>query len=400
MQHRANPEHRRPAPQDRAAAQPPGHRGTPIAEKGRYGGRSPGRRRRRSRRRRRDRRRDDRRPPCRARADSQATVPPAPGSVTPAPAASSPSPSADGTAAEAGATGAVQAAHRRAPRPGRSEPFVAPQAQGQAAAASGSTRCRRAAVTSCFGQRWGRLHAGVDLAAPDGTPIRAAGAGIVVAAGAGRGLRQRGADRPRQRLPDPLRPHVGDRGRGRAAVEAGEQIGDEGSTGHSTGPHLHFEVHQGTYKNPIEPTAVDARPRRRHPRLLPCRRRRAQIFSIGAWRRISHITWSPKSICARAPGPWPSTVSTRPRPYRWWLTRSPASTLGVCFSSLAVVSLLASTPSRSARRCAFGVPPAKPPPRPRSPPRPAADPAAGAGPGGVRRRRCAPSGPARPAARR
>jgi murein DD-endopeptidase MepM/ murein hydrolase activator NlpD len=37
-------------------------------------------------------------------------------------------------------------------------------------------------------------------------------------------------------------------------VRPGEQVGLEGSTGHSTGPHLHFEVHQGTYKNPIEPT--------------------------------------------------------------------------------------------------------------------------------------------------
>ena len=111
-----------------------------------------------------------------------------------------------------------------------------------------------AVVTSCFGQRWGRLHAGVDLAAPYGTPIRAVGAGVVVAAGPEGGygnavlidhgngfLTHYGhmsaiAVRPGQR------------------VTAGQPIGNEGSTGHSTGPHLHFEVHQGTYKNPIEPT--------------------------------------------------------------------------------------------------------------------------------------------------
>jgi murein DD-endopeptidase MepM/ murein hydrolase activator NlpD len=38
-------------------------------------------------------------------------------------------------------------------------------------------------------------------------------------------------------------------------LAAGDQLGNEGSTGHSTGPHLHFEVHEGSYQNPIEPTA-------------------------------------------------------------------------------------------------------------------------------------------------
>jgi murein DD-endopeptidase MepM/ murein hydrolase activator NlpD len=111
-----------------------------------------------------------------------------------------------------------------------------------------------ASVTSCFGQRWGRLHAGVDLAAPDGTRIRAAGAGVVVAAGPAAGygnavLIDHG---------NGFLTHYGHMSVVAVTVgqhvAVGEQIGNEGSTGHSTGPHLHFEVHQGSYKNPIEPT--------------------------------------------------------------------------------------------------------------------------------------------------
>jgi murein DD-endopeptidase MepM/ murein hydrolase activator NlpD len=102
-----------------------------------------------------------------------------------------------------------------------------------------------AVVTSCFGPRWGRLHAGVDLAAPDGTPIVAAGAGVVVRAGAAEGygnavLIDHG---------NGFLTHYGHLSAITVTVgqhvTAGEQIGNEGSTGHSTGPHLHFEVHLG-----------------------------------------------------------------------------------------------------------------------------------------------------------
>jgi murein DD-endopeptidase MepM/ murein hydrolase activator NlpD len=111
-----------------------------------------------------------------------------------------------------------------------------------------------AAVTSCFGHRWGRLHAGVDLAAPEGTPIRAAGAGVVVTAGAAQGygnavLIDHG---------DGFLTHYGHMSVITVPVglrvAAGQEIGLEGSTGNSTGPHLHFEVHQGSHQNPIEPT--------------------------------------------------------------------------------------------------------------------------------------------------
>jgi hypothetical protein len=111
-----------------------------------------------------------------------------------------------------------------------------------------------ATVTSCFGQRWGRLHAGVDLAAPDGTRIMSAGAGVIVRAGVESGygnavLVDHG---------DGYLTHYGHMSvlavTPGQPVAAGEQLGNEGSTGHSTGPHLHFEVHQGTYGNRIEPT--------------------------------------------------------------------------------------------------------------------------------------------------
>ena len=111
-----------------------------------------------------------------------------------------------------------------------------------------------AVVTSCFGQRWGRLHAGVDLAAPYGTAIRTVGAGIVVAAGPEGGygnavlIDHGDGFLTHYGHMSAIAVHPGQR------VTAGQPIGNEGSTGHSTGPHLHFEVHQGTYKNPIEPT--------------------------------------------------------------------------------------------------------------------------------------------------
>jgi murein DD-endopeptidase MepM/ murein hydrolase activator NlpD len=111
-----------------------------------------------------------------------------------------------------------------------------------------------AVVTSCFGERWGRLHAGVDLAAPDGTPIVAAGAGVVVRAGVAEGYGNAVLiDHGNGYLT-----HYGHLSKITVAVgqhvAAGQQIGNEGSTGHSTGPHLHFEVHQSFYQNPIEPT--------------------------------------------------------------------------------------------------------------------------------------------------
>jgi murein DD-endopeptidase MepM/ murein hydrolase activator NlpD len=110
-------------------------------------------------------------------------------------------------------------------------------------------------LTSCFGPRGGQFHAGVDLAAPAGTPVRAAGAGVVVTAGwslPGYGISvlvDHGGG---------LRTHyahlAGTRVRPGQRVAAGQVIGREGSTGDSTGPHLHFEVHRGEWRQ-VDPAA-------------------------------------------------------------------------------------------------------------------------------------------------
>jgi murein DD-endopeptidase MepM/ murein hydrolase activator NlpD len=108
-------------------------------------------------------------------------------------------------------------------------------------------------ITSRFGMRehpilgFSALHAGVDFAAPPGTPILAAGAGRVVMAGPNGGYgnyvklaHTRDVDTAyahMSRLGPGIRPGV--------AVRQGQVIGFVGSTGLSTGPHLHYEFHRG-----------------------------------------------------------------------------------------------------------------------------------------------------------
>ena len=97
-------------------------------------------------------------------------------------------------------------------------------------------------MTSGYGRRWGRLHAGVDLAAGTGSPIRAVAAGTVIASGNeggyGNCIRIQHADGSVS-LYGHMSSLIARKG---AKVSAGDQIGREGNTGQSTGPHLHFEI--------------------------------------------------------------------------------------------------------------------------------------------------------------
>jgi murein DD-endopeptidase MepM/ murein hydrolase activator NlpD len=99
-----------------------------------------------------------------------------------------------------------------------------------------------APITSSFGWRWGRMHEGIDLGAAYGSPIAAAGAGTVIYAGwlGGYGnltvIDHGGGLSTAYGHQSQIGVSVGQH------VEQGQIIGNVGSTGHSTGPHLHFEV--------------------------------------------------------------------------------------------------------------------------------------------------------------
>ena len=103
-------------------------------------------------------------------------------------------------------------------------------------------------VTSGFGSRthpiYGgeRLHAGIDFRAPTGTPIRAAADGVVVYAG-WRGGYGNAVIIDHGGSLATLSGHLsGINVATGQAVATGQVIGAAGSTGGSTGPHLHFEV--------------------------------------------------------------------------------------------------------------------------------------------------------------
>ncbi len=108
--------------------------------------------------------------------------------------------------------------------------------------------------TSYFGTRWGRLHKGVDIAANKGTSIFAVKAGTVISAGWNSGgygylvkINHGNGIVTAYAHCSELYVKVGQE------VKQGQTIAAVGSTGNSTGPHLHFEViKNGSYVNPIE----------------------------------------------------------------------------------------------------------------------------------------------------
>ena len=108
-------------------------------------------------------------------------------------------------------------------------------------------------ITGSFGEaRPGHMHAGIDIAAPGGTPIRAAGAGRVVLLGFTGGYGNYTCLAHTASLSTCYAHQSGYATSSGATVRQGQVIGYVGNTGHSFGNHLHFEVRvNGTPVSPL-----------------------------------------------------------------------------------------------------------------------------------------------------
>ncbi|MTJ48025.1 peptidoglycan DD-metalloendopeptidase family protein [Dolichospermum sp. UHCC 0259] len=110
-------------------------------------------------------------------------------------------------------------------------------------------------LTSGYGWRWGRMHRGIDIANSTGTPIYASSAGVVEKAGWNSGgygnlvdIRHDDGSLTRYGHNSRILVQRGQR------VQQGQTIAAMGSTGFSTGPHSHFEVHPSG-KGAVNPIA-------------------------------------------------------------------------------------------------------------------------------------------------
>lgn len=98
-------------------------------------------------------------------------------------------------------------------------------------------------LTSGYGWRWGRMHEGIDIAAPIGTPVLAAAAGVVTGSGWHEGY---GNLVKLEHLDGSVTLYAHNNRNlviHGQQVKQGEQIAEMGNTGFSTGSHLHFEIH-------------------------------------------------------------------------------------------------------------------------------------------------------------
>ncbi len=99
------------------------------------------------------------------------------------------------------------------------------------------------ALTSGFGMRWGSMHPGQDFAIPVGTPVKAMSSGTVIFAGWSGGYGNKVEIQYWEGTVSWYAHNSRLMVKTGQAVSPGQVVSLSGNTGHSTGPHLHLEVH-------------------------------------------------------------------------------------------------------------------------------------------------------------
>lgn len=114
--------------------------------------------------------------------------------------------------------------------------------------------------TSGYGQRWGKLHGGIDIAnRAANVPIIASAEGTVIRSyySSSYGNAVFISHNINGNTYTTVYAHMDSRlVKSGQVVSKGQQIGYMGNTGQSTGKHLHFEIHDGAWKNPINPMTL------------------------------------------------------------------------------------------------------------------------------------------------
>ncbi len=139
-------------------------------------------------------------------------------------------------------------------------PATTPKSSGAASGGKWVAPTVSGKITSPFGMRFhpvlkrNKMHSGIDLRAPMGTPIAAVGDGEVIFAGPAKGYGNLVAIRHSNglitRYGHMSKVHVSEGQK----IPAGFRIGDSGSEGLSTAPHLHFEtIMNGKH---VDPTTI------------------------------------------------------------------------------------------------------------------------------------------------
>ncbi|OJF11401.1 M23 family metallopeptidase [Couchioplanes caeruleus] len=156
------------------------------------------------------------------------------------------------TAQEALAERSADSGDRASRGEERTVAATAPVSEEEAAAQAWHLPLEDYEFTAPYGIRFGKLHAGIDLAAPEGTPYKAVHGGEVTSAGYNGGygysitVKHDDGTEMIYAHSRRLLVQAGDQ------VQAGQIIGEVGNTGYSYGTHLHLEVHvDGSPTDPI-----------------------------------------------------------------------------------------------------------------------------------------------------